>query len=420
MATNRDALFTRDPLTGRTAGLVDQTGLVTPIGSYASPAVLFNLFGTENNSGQTVGASDVIMDAQIPAMAPFYGVKLVYANYNTAAAMTMDGAKVAPTAVDLTAAGNTLSWSSFVTFSGSQTATVPQAKTGAGGQIVPGIAVSDFVPVTSIARTDVVGAPYLLRVRSHVLANSIAFSIGGTHGATLNAASFNPGLKYANYNPVDTLANLTTNVSSTLSPSSAIEPIAVIFFYSSSVESLAAFGDSVIQGAGSATSHFAGPADRLTFLSYGTSRQISAASFASSGQTTLDSNATLKNYINAGATPTYVLFKSWSVNDGLTQALVDKSWASVVDTLEFLRQKSITPVLLTAPPTSGVPWAMIKVVNARVMALPAWVVKVDVATALNDPSNDGNLRAVYDSGDHTHPTDAANLLMAQMILAALR
>lgn len=387
----------------------------------ASPAAGFMLLGNENFAAVTL-ASETIMDMQVPAISDFYAVRLKYANYNTAGTMTVDGAKVAPCPTHKTTAGNTLAWTGFVTFGGSQTGVVPQASIGPSGRIVPGVLLSDYVFVHSIARTDVVGAPFLLRIRSHLVAGAVVYTAGGVHSLPLNNAAFNPGLVYSNFNNAGgTLAQLTSNTFTTGDPSGAMEPVEVIFYYMNQVETLAVFGDSVMQGAGSETSNFAGFTTRATFLAFASGRRLSGVNFAQSGQTTYDSIATMKAHVLAGYRPTYIAIKPWSINDGTTAANIDASWAQFVEALEFLRTHDIIPVALTAPPTNGVagaPWANIKVVNARVLALPGWIIKVDAANALNDVANDGNLQSIYDSGDHTHPKDAAHLLMAQLALAA--
>lgn len=388
----------------------------------ASPAAEIMLLGNENFAAVSLGASDFIMDLQVPAIGAFYGVKLKYANYDTTAVMTIDGAKVAACPTHTTTAGNTLTWSAFVTSGGLQTLTVPQAKTGPGGRIIPGILITDYVAVTSIPRTDTVGAPFLLRVRSHVLANAKVYTAGGAYALPLNNAAYNPGLLYSNYNFNDTLANLTTATSGTLNPSGPMEPVGVTFFYSSPVETIAVFGDSILQGAADEISNFAGFTTRATFLAYGTGRKLVGANYAQSGQTTYDSISTMKAHILAGYRPTYCAIKPWSINDGSTAAIVNSSWAQFVEALEFLRTNGIKPIAITSSPTNNQPnsalWGFVKVLNARVMALPNWVIKVDFASVVNNPAQDGVMLPQYNSGDYTHPVGAAHLILAKLVLAA--
>src|ERR1700752_612730 len=180
------------------------------------------LMGNVNHTGASIGASDLIMDSEHPALGSFYAVKLTFSNYDTSAVLTIDGAVAGPCPTHVTTAGNTITWTTVTFNGGSASVAIPAATTGPGGDVIPGIVISDICIFSSIARTDTPGRPPLIRCRAHVLANAVVYTMGGG-GPTGNAqllsnASINPYLQYGAYNFADTLAHLQTATSTVLEP----------------------------------------------------------------------------------------------------------------------------------------------------------------------------------------------------------
>lgn len=391
--------------------------------STAGPCGVLPLPGSASLAGDATNGK--VINSQIPAAAAFYGCRLVYLNFDTAAVMAIDGAKVAPSTATggagASANNSALTFSSFVTFSGSQSVNVPQATTGAGGQIIPGVAVSDFVPVTSLPRTDVVSAPPLLRIATHFAPSASPTthpSYNGTNYTNFNLLPGNPGFNYGNNQYTGTLATLTSTAQPTFDIYGGQQnPISAIFYYSTRVASLVAFGDSLVQGGTTSTLMDGWPA-YATWRSYGTTSPMEVSSLATSGQQSVDTFAILKAYV-AQYKPQYVSFKAWSPNDGDTQAIYDTTWGRTLDAIEYCRLNGVTPVVLTSGPAAGMTWSRIKAQNARVMALPAYVKKVDVGALINDPSNDGTIRAAYSAGDGTHYTVAAYQAIADAVISAV-
>jgi lysophospholipase L1-like esterase len=374
---------------------------------------------TSTGAGTGVGK---LIDVQHPALGDFYGVRLVYANYDTVAPMTINKAKVAAAPKHLTSAGNALAWSAQVTFGGSLTGTVPSATVGASSaapqNVIPGMLVSDFVPVASIARNDG-GSIRMLRVRSHVPDNVYPLNLSFLQFQNYNAAVMNNGLQYGCIAVNDSAANLETNVTSLNNNGGTFTPVGVIFYYTNPAKHIAAFGDSLMQGAGSATSQYMGWPARLTMDSAGAGRLVSASNYAVAGQKIEDSLAIARNYC-ALHKPDYAAFCAWSPNNPTTQAGMDALWGSTLYTIDFMLKLGITPVVLTSPPVNAYTQAnkdLIAAQNARILSLPKNIITVDIAAAL---TLNGNINAAYDNGDGTHWNDAGEALAANLVYSAIK
>lgn len=367
-----------------------------------------------------------VSNQQITALAPFYGVKLIYANYSTSVTIPIDGAWVAPSGAGIpagTAPGNSsLTWTG-VTFSGSTSGIVPVAVTNVT-RPVPGYLVSDFIPLKSIARTDNISLPPILRVATHNTASSNNVVVPGRNGTkettfnslNVNNCTANPGLATASYQFVAALGSSITG-SQTVFTGQYDEPVGAIFYYSTGVLEVTFHGDSILAGDGSTTT-YAGFGEYLTFMTYGTVRPISSSGWAMSGEKTVDTLAIMKGVFSKFK-PDYAVFKAWSPNDGYTQAIADTSWGYCLEMVEVCRQNGVTPVVLTHPPSSGMAWSVLQTQNSRVLSLPKFVITVDVASSINDPNSPGNMIASYDSGDHVHLNDLGNNLVASLINSSL-
>lgn len=411
---------TVDPLTGGVNKLVGPNGRIT----------LFDRLQVESSGavmpissdGVSVGANanGYITNLQMPALAAFYGVRLKYLNYDTSGTMTIDGAKVSPVAVHNVKGNNDagMVWSPAVTFAGSTTGTVPQATTGTDSKVIPGVLVSDFTPCTCKARTDTPGAPYLLRVATHVLANSVEPGMGSSDYVAMQTSADNPNLKHGTYTFTNTLENLVATSATTLDNAGGyLHPIEVIFYYSTSVPSLPCFGDSRVCG-WDTTGVVAGWPQYVTWSSYSAGTPISTSNYALSSEVSTTSLAKFKAHI-ATYKPDFASIQAWSYNDGDTQANYDAAWANCLEFISACRIAGIIPVVLNAAPAAGRTWSRISALNTRVASLPVWVRVVDVASVTNDPANPGNLLASVDSGDHVHWNDVGHKAVAALVIAAV-
>ena len=93
---------------------------------------------------------------------------------------------VGPSAADLTMNGAPYT---AVTFAGAPGVTVPVATSVAGLGTFPSYVVSDFVPLSSLARTDVIGGRPLVYTRTQ-LSPTVSTDPIGWHGAIIHRAKW--------------------------------------------------------------------------------------------------------------------------------------------------------------------------------------------------------------------------------------
>lgn len=365
-----------------------------------------------------------VINSQIPAVGAFYGVRLIYENWDTVNPMNIDGVKIAVSTATggagSSANNSALSFSSLLTFSGSTSIAIPVATNGST-KVICKRAITDFMPITSVARTDNSSFPPLLRVATHFAPSAnqtVHPSYNGTNYTDLNVLAANTGFNYGDNSFTGTLAALGTEAQGTYDIYGGVQnPCGAIFYYSANVNEIAAFGDSLIQGVGSAANYAGWPA-YLTYNSYTSSLKFSCANYGTSGQKTQDSLAIMKETL-AKYKPKYAAFKAWSPNDGDTQAIYDTSFGYCLEGIAYCMDLGIVPIVLTSGPASGYTWSRIKAQNARVLALPASALKIDVANLVNNPASDGNIIPAYDSGDHTHYSDAGYIAISALIQTSI-
>ena len=66
---------------------------------------------------------------------------------------------------------------------------------------------------------------------------------------------------------------------------------------------------------------------------------------------------------------------------------------------------------------SGANWNIVAAQNAKMMALPAFVRKIDSASLLTPG---GSWVSAYNSGDNTHPNDAGSKAWGGLIVSKLK
>lgn len=366
-------------------------------------------------------------DVQIPAPGAFVGVRLLLANYDTAAVMPVSAVKVGGAAKHLSSSGNQIAWAA-AKFSGSTSVNVPKATMG-DYHIAPGIAISDLIVLSNVPRTDG-GTRPLIRVRSLISGGASGLTVKAANYASVaitpwNADSAVNGYQLgSNTGPYDRVSNPADGYSVAESGQCQI-CVGAIFYTLSNIASMACFGDSIVQGigsnAGGAGNGIMGWPARLTMADAG----VCTANYATAGQKFADTRASLISYLSYHR-PTYTAFKTWSPNDTAagyyTQPVFDMAWAYTLDMVDQVQKAGSIPVLLTSGPVNGRSSdevAAIKSHNARTLSLAGnGVVTVDVWSILEDPTNPGNLQPKY-SFDGLHYTDAAYIEISKAVRAAL-
>lgn len=370
-------------------------------------------------------ASGNLLTGEISSAFPFTGVQLLLENWNTAAALTIDGIKLASETYVGNIAGYlgdaadsqsptaaSLSWSDFVTYRGAQTIVVPAATTGTSGDIIPGVVLTDYKQVSSYKRTYHVDTPYVVRYHAHIAAGTIASALASFNSVefrAINSHADNPGFRVGTGNNINPLANLTTaGMPYGIYGGQCLSPSAV-FHYTKPVIDIAVFGDSILAGA-AAPYGYDGLAAQLNFSSFRNSQRFSVGNFAASGQKSSNSYLHLKK-ICAEILPTYALFKAWSPNDtNADQAYLD-AYALIVDLIAWCKSYGIIPIIGTALPANGYTTSKIEALNDKIRLLSGQTIVVDFFKAL---TFNGQFVQEY-TVDGTHLTIAGDKVLANLI-----
>jgi hypothetical protein len=186
--------------------------------------------------------------SQIPAPYNYHGVRLVFANYDYAATATIGVCKIASAPTHLNN-GAALSWTT-VTFKEAGTMVIPQGIGEAAtlDEVVPGILVSDMIPIADVARSDG-GTKKLLQVRTYFSAATVQAKL--IYTTTLGfMKDKHPDLEYGLGIWQD---DHVTSPAISKVPSATgqfIVPVGVIFYGDDEAITLCGFGDSLTRGAG--------------------------------------------------------------------------------------------------------------------------------------------------------------------------
>lgn len=114
----------------------------------------------------------------------FRGFRLAFRNPSTSQTLTVKAKAVSLPALNTDAKSLT---PVDVTFNGANTVVIPVATTTSEGQDVHSIAVSDFIPLEAVARTDVVGADPIIYIRATAVEGLFYAPVNWTAFANYNA-----------------------------------------------------------------------------------------------------------------------------------------------------------------------------------------------------------------------------------------
>ena len=410
-----------DPLTGGNNIVAGTSTLKLPAGESS--------FGSSEYEGITlqrhfseydgsVFATGRTVLSQHPATAPFYGVRLMFQNSDTAAAMNISGVKIAssPT-LGAVNDGAALTWMQ-VTFSGSNTVSIPAA-TGTVNDIVPKVVFSDYIPIASVARSDVVGANPLLFARVY-FADSTGRAFVPAGWTNANAVAIFAGAGNDNASAQQAGDYVTTTTARLMNDASMVTSVAGIEFYQGiKTRRVSMFGDSLFSGV--QAGYLAGWHIRAQNLFKAAGRSVTFANYAKGGQTLAASYATAKNVMTA-AVPKVAVFYAFSPNSGAgSQAALDAQWAACLDMIRWCKERNITPVVCTSGPVStysGASKLLLQAHNARTRASLAGVCQVlDFERVLQDPADPLSLLPAY-TIEGTHYTDAGYQALANYVYAS--
>ena len=378
------------------------------------------------------GGAAKTYDVQIPAKRAFRGVRYVFLNLNTAAAANYSAVRCGSAPKHLLSYGDEITWwPDLITVNGNTSFAVPVARAGAtADHFIPGVTITDFVPLQPIARTDRPAGKPLTRVRARCAAEvQKVYSVGGPYGADWNAYVGLDGMVIGSYQATSDFATVapTDHVYTVTESGGYLQPIAALFAYDDPGTQIWAFGDSLVQGNGSSV----GASAANGVLGWPTlvhlqQQSIDCLNMGVTGQKTVDSLAIMRAMLAAtDDLPQYVAVKVYSPNDGApTQALMDQQWGRVLEACSYARTRGVQVLLFTCPPvnawTSG-QHALREELNARCNALAAqWgqVRVIDMAVTVANPANARQILPAFDY-DGTHYLDAGHQAVADVVVAAV-
>jgi hypothetical protein len=379
------------------------SGALMP-GAFASPAGAQKVFG---GAGTAVGSGTTVV-TQHWAEASFSAVQLIYGNWG-ASTWNVDIAKVAASPTHLN--DGTGLTPVAVTFTDSGTTVVPVSPYGSGNNIVPGLLVSDVIPIASVARTDTPANKRLLLHR--VYAAGAQSAVSGADQVAWNALwttrqsgsrvpSGDQVTGWQAWAPVENAG------------SGWIQPAAVRFLYDVPSVTIAVCGDSLDRGQATTASSSAWLV-RTCYAMSTPARIVSPLNMAWSGQTHTASAKMAKQAIN-NLKPNILVIPAWSPNDSAaSQAIMDLAWSETLEIIEYGRQRGVQVWVRTSGPVNSYSTAddaRIKAQNTRVRGLSGRILVLDHASIIENPINPSQIRSEYNSGDGLHYNDACHSALA--------
>ena len=392
-----------------------------------------------------VNGSAITVELLITAETDFDYVRLVYLNCDTATHVITSAAIAASGSVNdgvnpTNAAGtaDTTLWNLVYFNNGGAAGNVPspagttRTVTCAAGvkgtgtsDFEPSITYSDWIQVSSLARTDGGTLP-LLMVRTYAATSIDTFGGNATVLGTLNGASAGGSGwdTYANGRIIRTYSNTTDQATSpttaTAGANSLMVPWGVQTISRKRGLSIGLFGDSLYQGFG--TLSLQNDPWQIAMAALSTPAfPITIAKFAYTGMTTPPFQ------INAyagmpGILPDVAFYKPESPNDNPTAALFNGSFARALAFNDWCTRQGVVPVLCTAMPWSytGTQEAARVAFNAEVRA--SNYLYMDWDALMTNGANPGRIQSGYAStASPLHYNDAgAAVLAAQAVQPILQ
>ncbi len=349
------------------------------------------------NSPAFPAGTAVTIQNQVPAMAPFRGLRVIHKN-PTATPQTLHDCRVASPAADADN-GAALAWSQ-ATFSGSASPALPVA-TGAEPNMTYSYVRSGYIALKSAN-----DALPLALIRSRFEASGCAMNPPAGHLTAFNAAS-GIGRFLTGFSLGAGVVADTTGIA--MSEGQLICPTAVEFYYDLPTVSVLWAGGSTLWGQGSQ-----GDANGFMFracraLTNGR-RVVSPINTAFPGQTGAVSHLSAMPALLDVVKPGIVVLLPGSGNDtDLSEAgfsLMRGRFAAALDSAWRAGAAIMAVTLSPSSALNATQDALRRVQNEWVLSLGIEV--ADIASVLENPANRAQLLPAHDSGDGTHLSPAGH------------
>lgn len=377
--------------------------------------------------------SGFTMHGCFPTPYPFTHVQLVYEGLTSAAGITAkvaasavrgngyapkdtSGADVTPTAVTF---GTTDPNSLLNPGGGSASGTCPAGSgTEATKDIVNGRLYSDIIALPSYARTDG-GTNYLAMVRSYS-ANALPAASQPTINSATNDASgpisaYEPDWAGGYQSAFDGITNWATYAPTGFD---WISPASVRFFSERSIMTVASYGDSTQTGwapsggpvlGGGVQGYVRTAVSNLFMQGFAITHYNRAKEGNKAAQ--FLGNAIREIPI---LRPSVAILRAWSINEGISQAIVDSDMSLLVQAVAACRQVGTVPIVEVPPPQnlSGANEALRVAYCARVRSMGLTMLDLDALTT--DGGSPASIRVALQSEalDGVHFNRAGHDLIA--------
>jgi lysophospholipase L1-like esterase len=368
--------------------------------------------------GGATGGNTLTHSVLATAEGPFTGGVLIVLN-TTNTPKTVTSAIVAPSSVfndDINPLDSVGAAQGWTTVAGGPW-TVPAATvTGSNG--VPGILEIPFT-VSSIARTDNATRPPILMARIYA-ATTGGLTSGTPSGAEIDAfnTALSPARRWASFwrsgDAVSAPATFTA-------PTKGLPAIAAVEFqHAVNVKTIAAGGDSIVQGV-AGTAVYLSWAQRAAAALSTLSAPVSAVNCGFQGQTVEQALASLDAYVSV-MRPHIVCVPCYSVNNTQTAPALAAALNAGLAFANKCQRSGMQPVLFTGLPSnlSAGTDALRLATNTSIRN--AGFPFIDFDAALSDGATPARISVANNSGDNVHPNETGQALMgttAQAVLATL-
>jgi len=268
----------------------------------------------------------------------FYGVRLVFPNSDTT--QTRDIKAIAGASATFVNTGTTIAWTP-VTFGAMGTAGVIPIATTVSGQTVPGLLVSDFIPVGMIARTDSGATNPLFVYRTY---SSLVQTVSNfTPASAWNAAT---GVEMAFSNVSGDLVAASTTAMAASAASAKVSPAVEVQFYTGGkVAKCDCSGDSLTAGAGTDPAAWSG---YMTQALQAAGYPMTVANWGTGGQYRDNTSAILQRRI-ALTKPDIVIIFNMSVNSlsGSFPLTATQQTGYTLSDLDAIKALGAKPIVVT-------------------------------------------------------------------------
>ena len=309
-----------------------------------------------------------------------------------------------------------------VTFGGAAKGTIP-ARIAAS---VPSILVSDWIPITSLARLDGGSLPLLI-ARTYVQTpDGSGAGTGYSYNTRISTGALSGPLWKQINATVDGVGTPASFTSTAVSANGLLAGIQVMSRKNACTVSFA--GDSVQAGQGSTL----GVASAGYLACASISKSVFPVVYSGDAATNGASPATYWQIFSNNVSvikPKVAFYQVSSINEAVTtQAIQDKHYSYAMRFLQDCYDNNVIPVLQTCWPQnrgSTPNDALRKGLNDRIRALATTsttsmpILVCDVDAAVSDPAAPYQYLAAYNSGDNSHMNDAGYAAASVVVQATM-